>query len=227
MVGSITSRSKVRSGSTNESTGFWLRDLARQLPSKDLALFGVDIGSALFPAPGAAASGPQAQLRSHDIRTPFPESWGWKDNFDVVHQRLLIWGIKASEWPVVISNLVDVLKPGGYIQLVEAEWIDPANPASEETRPELAKQAALQRWSTESFGMDIDIAYKLEKLLSDAGLEDVGVVQFDHGYGALAKAESQKNVSAELWVECFRTLDDKIPSESHQTTTMCIDGSGR
>ncbi|KAL2265887.1 hypothetical protein VTJ83DRAFT_6987 [Remersonia thermophila] len=209
----IPQQRSLRVLDSGAADGFWLRDLPRQLPSKDLALFGVDIGSSLFPAPGeAAASGSQADLRTHDIRTPFPESWGWANTFDVVHQRLLIWGIKASEWPVVISNLISVLKPGGYIQLVEAEWIDPANPASEVTRPELAKQAALQKWSTASFGMDIDIAYKLEKLLSDAGLEDVGVVQFDHGYGALAKAESQKNVSAELWVDCFRTLDEKIPT---------------
>jgi hypothetical protein len=59
--------------------------------------------------------------------------------------------------------------------------------------------------------MDIDIAYKLPILLKDAGFEDVEVVQFDHGYGALAKDPSRKSVSAELWVECFRTVDTKIP----------------
>lgn len=154
-------------------------------------------------------------LRSHDIRTPFPPSWEWTAKFDAIHQRLLIWGIKSAEWPLVISNLVSALKPGGYIQLVEAEWIDPENPALEATRPQLKKQAALQKWSTASFGMDIDIAYKLEGLLKDAGLEDVGKVQFDHGYGALAKADDQKNASAELWVECFRTLDEKIPGKFH------------
>ncbi|KAL9561587.1 hypothetical protein ACKAV7_014143, partial [Fusarium commune] len=99
----------------------------------------------------------------------------------------------------------------GYIQLVEAEWIDPENLADEKTRPQLRKQAALQEWSTASFGMDIHIAYKLEGLLRDAGLEDVRKVQFDHGYGALARSKDQRNVSAELWVECFRTLDEKIP----------------
>ena len=65
--------------------------------------------------------------------------------------------------------------------------------------------------ATAGFGMDIHVAYKLEGYLRDAGLEDVTTVQFDHGYGALAKAEDQKNASAELWVECFRTLDEKIP----------------
>jgi SAM-dependent methyltransferase len=194
--------------------GFWLRDLPRQLPSHDLELYGVDIGSGLFPAPDANATH-KVELRSHDVRTPFPSSWDWSSTFDVINQRLLIWGIQSAEWPRVISNLVSSLKPGGYIQLVEAEWIDPENLADEVTRPQLRKQAALQEWSTASFGMDIHIAYKLEGLLRDAGLEDIRKVQFDHGYGALARSQDQRNVSAELWVECFRTLDEKIPGESN------------
>jgi hypothetical protein len=185
--------------------GTWLLDVPRQLPTFDLELFGVDIGSSLFPPKSPA------DLRAHDIRTPFPESWDWKGRFDVIHQRLLIWGIKVAEWPIVIKNLSTIIRPGGYIQLVEAEWIDPENPASPKTRPNLSKQAALQVWSTESFGMDINIAYKLEDLLKDAGFEDVTKVQFDHGYGALARDPEQRNVSAELWVDCFRPLGEKIP----------------
>lgn len=172
----------------------------------------MDIGSGLFPRSSVGAPA-AVDLRSHDIRTPFPSSWNWTSTFDVIHQRLLIWGIKSAEWPLVISNLVEALKPGGYIQLVEAEWIDPENLADETTRPQLRKQAKLQEWSTASFGMDIHVAYKLEGWLKDVGLEDVGKVQFDHGYGALAKVEDQRNVSAELWVECFRTLDEKIPGK--------------
>ncbi|KAJ6441380.1 methyltransferase family protein [Purpureocillium lavendulum] len=190
--------------------GLWLRDLRNQLPGHRLDLFGVDIGSTLFP-PREATTGAVVDLRSHDIRTPFPPNWAWGSKFDVIHQRLLIWGIKSDEWPVVISNLVAALKPGGYIQLVEAEWIDPNNPADPVSRPQLRKQAALQEWSTASFGMDIHIAYKLAGLLREAGLEDVETVQYDHGYGALAKVDHQRDVSAELWVECFRTLDQKIP----------------
>ncbi|KAL2856517.1 methyltransferase family protein [Aspergillus pseudoustus] len=185
--------------------GTWLQDLPRQLSSFDLELFGVDIGSSLFPA----SSSPD--LRAHDIRTPFPKSWDWEGKFDIIHQRLLIWGIKSAEWPTVISNLSTAIRPGGYIQLVEAEWIDPKSPASPVARPNLSKQAALQVWSTESFGMDIHIAYKLEDLLKDAGFEDVTKVQFDHGYGALARDPGQGNVSAELWVDCFRPLGEKIP----------------
>lgn len=108
----------------------------------------------------------------------------------------------------MIKNHVDILKPGGYIQLVEAEWIDPQNPA---TLPQLKKQAALQTWSTREFGFDINVAYQLEGYLKDAGLEDINKIQFDHGYGKLARDPGQSSISAELWVECFRSLDSKIP----------------
>ncbi|KAL3462224.1 methyltransferase family protein [Aspergillus heterothallicus] len=196
---------KLRVLDSGAADGTWLQDLPRQLSSFNLELFGVDIGSSLFPPSS------MADLRAHDIRTPFPKSWDWEEKFNVIHQRLLIWGIQSSEWPIVLRNLREAIRPGGYIQLVEAEWIDPQNPASPETRPNLSKQAALQVWSTETFGMDIHIAYKLEALLKEAGFEDATKVQFDHGYGALAKDPEQRNVSAELWVDCFRPLGEKIP----------------
>lgn len=186
--------------------GTWLRDIPRQFPDRNLELFGVDIGSTLFPDSGSAGN-PAPDLRTHNILHPFPSSWKWKNTFDIVHQRLLVWGIASKEWPAVVRNLVELLKPGGYIQLVEAEWIDPSRPAS---LPQLKKQAVLQEWPTKGFDMDIHVAYKLEGYLRDAGLENVIKVQFDHGYGAKSKDPEQADVSAELLVECFRSLDQKI-----------------
>ncbi|OCK97380.1 uncharacterized protein K441DRAFT_606397 [Cenococcum geophilum 1.58] len=191
--------------------GTWLRDVPRQFPDRNLELFGVDIGSTLFPGAGSGSAGNPAtttpDLRAHNILHPFPSSWKWKNTFDIVHQRLLIWGIASKEWSAVVRNLVELLKPGGYIQLVEVEWIDPLRPAS---LPQLKKQAALQEWSTKGFGMDIHVAYQLEGYLRDAGLENVIKIQFDHGYGAKSKDPEQADVSAELLVECFRSLDQKI-----------------
>ena len=43
----------------------------------------------------------------------------WSDQFDFVHQRLLINGLLAEEWPIVLSEYMRVLRPGGHIQLVE------------------------------------------------------------------------------------------------------------
>ena len=109
----------------------------------------------------------------------------------------------------MIDSCRQILKPGGWLQLVEAEWIDAEVPTD---LPEQAKLAQLQRWSTASFGMDIDIAYKLEGMLSRQGFVNVHKYQYNHGYGYLAREKEQGDPSAELYVECFRTVDEKMPS---------------
>ncbi|KAL9596516.1 MAG: hypothetical protein Q9219_005737 [cf. Caloplaca sp. 3 TL-2023] len=190
---------------SSNPSGTWLLDLKIQHPDHDWKLHGVDIGSSLFPPVECGLD-----LRQHDIRQPFPSAWGWSNFFDVVHQRLLIWGLDESAWPVVLQNQHDILKPGGWIQIVEVEWIDPQRPHS---LPELHKHSLMQQWSTSTFGMDIDIAYKIEGLLEKAGFVNVAKTQFDHGFGALAHKPEQKDGSAELYVECFRSIDTKMPPD--------------
>lgn len=131
----------------------------------------------------------------------------------MVHQRLLVWGLKTADWTAAVRNYVDLLRPGGALHLVEIEFIPRATPHHPDSQPQLQRQAEMQKWSTATFGMDIDIAYRLADLLRGAGLEDVRMLQFDHGYGALAHDPGQKDVSAELLIECFRTLDTKMPRE--------------
>jgi SAM-dependent methyltransferase len=187
--------------------GTWLRSLYEKFPKRKLEFVGVDIGSALFPSTEAQDTD-GITLHAHNVTAPFPSSWN--NTFDVVHQRLLVWGLKTPDWPRAIANYKAVLKPGGYLHLVEIEFISKTAPHPS-SRPQLQKQSKLQQWSTKEFGMDIDIAYKLPDLLKESGFEDVKLVQFDHGYGALARDPAQKDISAELWVECFRTVDTKMP----------------
>ncbi|KAF2626055.1 hypothetical protein BU25DRAFT_472892 [Macroventuria anomochaeta] len=177
---------------TAGSNSLKLRGLREQLPKRQLEL----------------ASG--ITLHSHNITKPFPASWD--NTFDVIHQCLLVRSLENADWSNAINNYMAILMPGEYLHLVEIEFISETN-LHPSPRPQLQKQIALQQWATAEFGMNIDIAYKLPDLLKDAGFEDVEVVQFDHGYGALASDPSQKSVSAELWVECFRALDTKIPSK--------------
>lgn len=110
----------------------------------------------------------------------------------------------------MVHNLVELVKPGGYVQLVEAQWIIPD---VSDQRPEQKKLNLVQTWSTESFGMDIHVWNKLETLLRAEGCEDIVVESFDLGYGAEAKRPEDRNVSAELWVESFRHLASKITGE--------------
>jgi SAM-dependent methyltransferase len=175
--------------------------LAREYPQKQLSLHGIDIGSTLFLA------NPHLDLRQHDLLQPFPESWNWKDSFDIIHQRFLVWGLKETDWPRVVRNLGSVLKPGGRIQLVECKWIFPE---LWETHPEQHKLALTQIWSTQMAGMDIYIGEKLADMLQELGYEDVTTVPYEFAYGATAKREEDRDSSAELWVESFRHLAGRM-----------------
>lgn len=185
-------------------------DLPRLYPEQEWSLHGVDIGSALFPP----KTGPYASLdlRAHDIRSPIPEDWSWTGSFDFVHQRLLVWGLDKHDWPLVIRNHASLLKPGGWIQLVEAEWIDHDHPTDAAKCPIMAKMFRLAEWTC-NFGTDVFVAYHLEDLLKDAGFRHVQKTQFVVGYGASAKEEQWRQPSAEIWVDIFKGLATKMPAE--------------
>lgn len=183
--------------------------MPRLYPQHEWLLHGVDIGSALFPP----KTGPSASLdlREFDIRSAVPPDPSWTGSFDLVHQRLLIWGLQTPDWPTVLRNHAALLKPGGWIQLVEGQWVDRDQPFDPAKYPSLAKMSAMQKWSTANFGMDVYVVYRLEDLLKEAGFQHVEKTQFDLGYGALARDDDWKQTSADMWIDTFRGLGTKLP----------------
>jgi hypothetical protein len=164
----------------------------------------VDIGSALFPPKvGPFAS---LDLHEHDIRSATPPDLSWDGSFDLIHQRLLIWGLQAGEWPTVLKNHLSLLRPGGWIQLVEGQWVDKDDTFNASVFPSLSKMSEMQKWSTSSFGMEIYVAYQLEDLLKETGFQSVTKTQFDLGYGGKAKEEDWKIRSTDMWIDTFRSF---------------------
>ncbi|KAI8801405.1 S-adenosyl-L-methionine-dependent methyltransferase [Cladochytrium replicatum] len=96
-------------------TAIWLSEMYRDFPTGEY--HGVDITttawSDVFLRLGAQISLIRANVLE---RLPYPDN-----TFDYVHQQALIAGIPSNMWPQVISELVRVLKPGGYLDLSEAD----------------------------------------------------------------------------------------------------------
>lgn len=46
----------------------------------------------------------------------------WQGAFDLVHSRMALPGIGLFPIEDVVKNLVALVKPGGWIQLVEMHW---------------------------------------------------------------------------------------------------------
>lgn len=122
----------------------------------------------------------------------------------------MIYGVKKQDWSKEVRNLAALVKPGGWIQLGEMEWIYEIDASK---RPWLDKQMKLQKWTCDHFGMDIDIEYKLEDLLKEAGFTNIKTFKITHGIGPAAREEQWKTASADMWDDTFRSFEAKMPPE--------------
>ena len=56
------------------------------------------------------------EFQVDDLNSPstFPSN-----HFDLVHSRMMAGGINASRWPGYMNDMLRVLRPGGWCQMVE------------------------------------------------------------------------------------------------------------
>ncbi|KAF9205406.1 hypothetical protein BGZ49_004087 [Haplosporangium sp. Z 27] len=95
-------------------TGVWALEMAHEFPKADI--YGVDI-SAIFPAE-IKPSNCHFQLCNILDGLPFPDNY-----FDFIYQRLLVYALTPTQRKQVYAELQRVLKPEGYLQLVESDGI--------------------------------------------------------------------------------------------------------
>jgi hypothetical protein len=98
----------------------WIRDLQASISPNDSqhSYTGTDIEASYFPENAPRNTSYQVQ----NITKPWPADWNGK--FDFVHQRLaLVVPGNEEKTLEVLQGYVDLLKPGGWIQLVEVrQW---------------------------------------------------------------------------------------------------------
>ncbi|CAG8565743.1 22958_t:CDS:2 [Gigaspora margarita] len=89
------------------------------------------------------------------------------DTFDYVFQRHLLGGYPRAKWPYAINEIVRVLKPGGFLEMIEPSMLQNVGPATNRLY-ETDKESMKQR------GIDPYIAQKLVKYAQDQGqLENI------------------------------------------------------
>jgi hypothetical protein len=109
------------------------------------------------------------------------EVWDLNDNltptyspnyYDLIHSRCVAPGIKRERWRSYLRDLRRLLKPGGWVQLVEYYYIFQSDSGL------LTSEHALQQWG-ELFRAAMEqhrdprVARHLTELLSHAGFVDV------------------------------------------------------
>ncbi|RUS26923.1 S-adenosyl-L-methionine-dependent methyltransferase [Jimgerdemannia flammicorona] len=137
--------------------GTWILDLATEHP--EVKFFGVDIAR-MFPAD---IKPPNIMFMSQvNILDGLPFETG---KFDFVQMRQMNLAILKEDWPHVISEIYRVLKPGGYIQLLEigGKYVTKDPEAKNFVRKAEAFVAAR--------GQDPHAATKLASLIKKAGFQ--------------------------------------------------------
>jgi SAM-dependent methyltransferase len=139
-------------------TGQWAYELCREFPRA--LVVGIDL-QATKPVPPA-----NFRLVKGNLLNTLP----FADNqFDYVHQRLLVAAVPLPSWDGLIGELVRVARPGAWLELVEAAWsIEPAGPAT-------ARMVGLARRLGASLGLDSSgwVFRALGECLTGAGVTDV------------------------------------------------------
>ncbi|KAJ5184050.1 hypothetical protein N7492_001666 [Penicillium capsulatum] len=110
-------------------SGVWAVDVADMFP--EATVRGVD----LFPPP-VSWMPPNCVLEVDNV----VEEWTWRDDFDLIHMRIMIGSFTPEEWAQVYKRCYDHLRPGGWIEQIEAT---PAISCDHGTIPE---DSVLQTW---------------------------------------------------------------------------------
>ncbi|KAJ0414064.1 hypothetical protein BJY00DRAFT_321355 [Aspergillus carlsbadensis] len=139
--------------------GTWLRNLRSKL-SVQHEYYGSDVEGELFPADPDGIT-----YFAHSFKDPWPEQY--LGTFDLVHIRGSLAG-SAPEGPTpVIRNLTALLKPGGWVQLMEMNGFSP--PPNGPAMTDFAKMAS------EMFtGIGVgDFANDNKRILEEVGFQNV------------------------------------------------------
>jgi SAM-dependent methyltransferase len=155
-------------------TGRWVIEMAQLF--SHAAVVGVDITPPSRDT-GAAPSDLDAKnvtfLTGNVLeRLPFDDG-----TFDFTHQRYMIGAIPLDSWPRAIGELARVTRPGGWVEVVEADTSIGGGPALQQADAWVG--AVLSRRN-----LDIHLARQVGAWMGGAGLRDVSVRQVDLPLGA-------------------------------------------
>ncbi len=125
------------------------------------------------------------------------EPWPVDSNgtFDLVHSRAALPGVGTTPIANAVNGLIGLVKPGGWIQLVEMEWDD----WNVGPKGAIFHDAIKEMISMVSNGQGVDMREKLILLLKDAGLENIDYHIFTTPFGARASDKIRSKSEASLF----------------------------
>ncbi|KAI2464378.1 hypothetical protein F4781DRAFT_73393 [Annulohypoxylon bovei var. microspora] len=160
------------------ANGRWIKDLIVNSPAKH-EYVGTDVVESLYPNPPPEGT----HFLDQSIKEPFPEAWN--GSFDLVHQRLVMAAAGPERTPAyVVQNLADLLKEGGWLQMVEVATAPlPQNPASQNQYIDMLDTLYANLYAGTNYKKS-NLWSTLPKEMEAAGLKNVQKKEVIVGYGA-------------------------------------------
>ncbi|KAL4906291.1 hypothetical protein BDW74DRAFT_177307 [Aspergillus multicolor] len=169
---------------------------------------GFDISAEQFPR-----SPPEnVSFSLHDVLKPFPAEHHGK--YDLVYVRLLVAAIPQGEYEVAVRNLVEILKPGGYIQWTDINSSFLSSPTNDNlTDPRCLFLVSKWLDFLKTKNLAIDAPTSLAETFERVGLVDVrntGYAQHDRG--------EEFKLRAQKWqAQSLDTVVGRIVSKNGET----------
>lgn len=162
--------------------GIWIRDVRQSAGKASNTWVGTDIEDSYFP------SEPPLDTSYHHQSMTEPWPVDWQETFDLVHSRMALPGVGLNPLEEVVQNLVGLVRPGGWIQLVEMEWQGwKGGPAMQ-----LFQKAMKQLVTMVTNGQGVDMRMRLTAMFEKAGLTNIEHQIITVPLGARAKKEVQE-----------------------------------
>ncbi|CDS09983.1 hypothetical protein LRAMOSA02660 [Lichtheimia ramosa] len=138
----------------------WTTEMAKDYPNS--TFHGVDIAPRCPTTPP-----PNCHFHTKNLveEKPFPD-----EHLDYIHQRLLVLGLPEANWDKVIAQHMQMLKPGGWIELVEVTFRVLSNGGPKVTK----LMHAVAKTGTEK-GLNMEIPFQLEERLKKAGAVNISM----------------------------------------------------
>ena len=165
-------------------TGEWIFDLAKRYPK--LRIYGIDSDEGVLRQAKVrrnTSSLRQVELRQMNLLQglPIPDAY-----IDFVHMRSFACYVKPEVWPFILQECVRVLRPQGWLSIVELELCEISSPACLALHRAMLQARARIGRSLDVTGRTLGVAQRLYGMLLQAGLYDVGYDVFTVDIGAMS-----------------------------------------
>ncbi|KAK6001845.1 hypothetical protein QM012_002335 [Aureobasidium pullulans] len=142
-------------------SGIWAMQAADRYPSAEI------IGFDISPVQPSWVP-PNLVFEVDDLE----QEWLWGTaSFDFVHCRFMFMSV--MDWPAMLAQAYQTLKPGGYIELAELDLQPMPSFKGKPSPPLIDEWFNIQGKILAKKGYDMRLASKFKQMLLDAGFEDV------------------------------------------------------